>query len=345
VRQSLLTVTMLVAVWVAWMLRDLVMLVGFAALLAYALDPVVSWMERLALPGRRRVPHGVAAGLVVVLLVLVVGASLAASVPRLVQQMAGFASTAPETLARLEQNARAFLQAHGGKAFATGAGSANDATTSLLATLQRASTPLLGRVAGSLGGLAGVVLVPLFAVYMLADRDRARSAVLGFVPAERVPRAERLLDALDRALHAYVRGQALVCLAMGSAMAIVLTVLGVPVALLLGVVVGLAEIIPILGFWLAAAAIVLEGYSKTPGLALTGLAAYMVVNYLMGTFVSPRLLGRQVKLHPFVVNVSVIGGGMLLGPGGAILALPAAAMAKSLLDEFGPRAMERPRAA
>jgi predicted PurR-regulated permease PerM len=62
-----------------------------------------------------------------------------------------------------------------------------------------------------------------------------------------------------------------------------------------------------------------------------------VVNNLMGTFVSPRLLGRQVKLHPFIINVSVIAGAMLLGPPGAILALPAAAMTKALLDEFGPR--------
>src|SRR5262249_19317564 len=167
-RQSLLTVAMLVAVWAAWMLRDLVMLVGFAALLAYALDPIVSWVERLTLPGRRRVPHGVAAGLGVVLLVLVAGTGLIASVPRLVQQAAPFASTAPETLARLEQNVRSFVRATFGDRFATGEGGANDATTSLFATLQHASTPLLGRLAGSLGGLAGVVLVPLFVVYMLA---------------------------------------------------------------------------------------------------------------------------------------------------------------------------------
>jgi predicted PurR-regulated permease PerM len=62
-----------------------------------------------------------------------------------------------------------------------------------------------------------------------------------------------------------------------------------------------------------------------------------VTNNLIGTFVSPRLLGRTVKLHPFVINVSVIGGGILLGPAGAILALPIAAMAKSLLDEFRPK--------
>jgi len=101
--------------------------------------------------------------------------------------------------------------------------------------------------------------------------------------------------------------------------------------------VGLGEIIPIVGFWIAALTIALEGYSKAPGLALMGVAAYAIVNNLMQTFVSPRLLGGQVRLHPFIVNVSVIGGGILLGPAGAILALPAVAIIKALLDEFAPR--------
>src|SRR5262249_4705924 len=197
-----------------------------------------------------------------------------------------------------------------------------------------------GRMAGSLGGLASIVLVPLFAIYMLADRDRARAGVVGLLPADQAPRANQILDAFDRALRAYVRGQALVCLVVGTVMALVLGLLGFPVALLLAVAAGLGEIIPIVGFWIAAIAIGLEGYSKSPGLAVAGLAAYIVVDNLTDTFVTPRLLGRQVKLHPFLVNLSVIGGGMLLGPAGAILALPAAAMAKSLLDELRPRATE-----
>ena len=74
-----------------------------------------------------------------------------------------------------------------------------------------------------------------------------------------------------------------------------------------------------------------------PELALVGVGSYVVVNNLMQTFASPRLLGRQVQLHPLIVSLSVIGGGMLLGPAGAILALPAAAMARVLLEEFLPQ--------
>jgi predicted PurR-regulated permease PerM len=338
VRQGLLTVALLVLVWVAWALRDLLMLVAFAALIAYALDPVVGFVERARLPRRRPLPREVAAGLVIVLVVLIAAASLAEAVPRLLQQLTRFAGAAPAAFARIEQEARAFVESSGyGGLLSTEGGEPSTAVTSMLAAIQRGAMSLAGRALGNLGGLASLVLLPLFAFYMLADRHRARSSVLGMVPARRLPQAMRFLDALDRALRAYVRGQALVCLAMGAAVAVVLSILGFRLALLFGVVVGLAELVPFLGFWIAALAIALEGYSKSPGLAVAGVVAYTVVNNLVGTFVSPRLLGRQVKLHPFIVNLSVIGGGMLLGPAGAVMALPAAAIAKALLDEFGPR--------
>lgn len=337
-RNSLLTVALLVLVWLAWMLRDLVMLVGFAAVFAYALDPVVSLLERVPWRRGRALPRGLAAGLCILLLVAIAGISLAQAVPRLLQQFVNFAQAAPGTLTRVEKEIQAFVAAHGLAGALGGAQEDSGATaSSILASGLNGLKALLGRLLGNLGGLASLVLLPLFAFYMLADANRARAGVLARVPADRVTGVERFLDALDRALRAYVRGQALVCLAMGTAMAVVLSVLGFPVALLLGVLVGLAEIIPFLGFWLAAVAIALEGYSRSPGFALAGVGAYIVVNNLMGTFVSPRLLGGQVKLHPFLVNMAVIGGGMLLGPAGAILALPAAAIAKALLDEFGPR--------
>ena len=341
VRQSLLTVAMLVLVCLLWMLRDLVMLIGFAALLAYALDPIVSWVARLTLPGGRSIPRGLAAGLVILSLAVVAGAMLATAVPRLVQQFVGFAGAAPAALARLEQQVQEFLEAHGlAGLLGTGERGTNDAASSMSHVLQGWVAPMIGSVVDNAGNLVGLILLPLFAFYILLQRGAARSGALRRVPADLVPQTVRFLDAVDRALRAYVRGQALVCLAMGATVALVLRLLGFHLALLLGVTVGLAEIVPILGFWIAASAIVLEGYSKSPGLAIAGLAAYIVVNNVMGTFVSPRLLGSQVKLHPFIVNVAVLGGGILLGPAGAILSLPVAAAVKAVLDEFSPPATD-----
>ncbi len=337
-RQSLLTVALLVLVGLAWMLRDLLMLVAFAGLFAYTLDPVVGWVERRRLPGRRAMPRAVAGALVMLLLVLLAGVTLTVAIPPLVRQFTEFARAAPGSLQHLEQETRALIESQGwGRLLGNESRDTSGTVSSLLGAVESGLMSQLGGLLGGLAGLATLVLLPLFTFYLLVDGNRMRTRALEIVPADHLAQVRRLLGALDRALRAYVRGQILVCLTIGSTMAIVLGLLGLPVALLLGVAVGFAEIIPIAGFWLAASAIALEGYSVRPGLALAGVVAYMVVDYLMQTFVTPRLLGRQVRLHPLIISLSVIGGGMLLGPAGAILSLPAAAMARELLDELGPR--------
>ena len=223
---------------------------------------------------------------------------------------------------------------------ATGGGASGSASL-LLRAVQQASVRLLGGAFGNLGQVFGLALLPLLSFYLLTDREAVRSSALRFVPDDLRPQAARLMNAAEPALRAYVRGQSLVCLVIGTVMALVLKLLGFPVTLLLGVVVAIAEVVPFLGFWVAAIAIALVGYSMSPGLALAGLTAYIVVNNLMGTLVSPRLLGREVKMHPFVVTVSILGGGALLGPAGAILALPAAAVAQSVIAEFAAQRSTR----
>src|SRR5262249_23751980 len=143
--------------------------------------------------------------------------------------------------------------------------------------------------------------------------------------------------AVDRALKSYVRGQALVCLTMGGITGIVLSALGFSSGLLLGVVVGAAEVIPYVGFTIAALSIGLAGAG--PGLkhALIRIAAYSIVNALVGMLVTPRVMGRHLKMHPFVVTVSVLAGAELLGPPGVILALPGAAVTQALIQIYTGR--------
>jgi predicted PurR-regulated permease PerM len=124
---------------------------------------------------------------------------------------------------------------------------------------------------------------------------------------------------------------------MGVAAWIAFWALGLPASLLLGVVVGLAEIIPILGFWIASVAIVLAGWSVSPATAAWAFLAYLTLNQLVGVLITPRVMGRHMRMHPFVVTVSVLSGGALLGPAGAILALPLAAALQSLISEFAPK--------
>jgi predicted PurR-regulated permease PerM len=76
--------------------------------------------------------------------------------------------------------------------------------------------------------------------------------------------------------------------------------------------------------------------------ALAGVAGYVVINWVIGTFVTPRVMGRYLKMHPFVVTVSVLAGTQIFGPAGALLALPGAAMLQAVVGELTAPAAHQP---
>jgi predicted PurR-regulated permease PerM len=180
----------------------------------------------------------------------------------------------------------------------------------------------------------GLALLPLLAFYLLAESAAVQVSALRFVPEGAHSELVRLGGAVDRALRSYVRGQAIVCLVMGVVVGVALALLGFPLALLLGLLVGFAEVVPYLGFLVSAVAIGLAGLSVSPLHALAGVAAYTVINWVIGTLVTPRVMGRYLKMHPFVVTVSVLAGVQIFGPAGALLALPGAAMVQAVVGEL-----------
>jgi predicted PurR-regulated permease PerM len=203
----------------------------------------------------------------------------------------------------------------------------------------------LGRMFGGLIQVLGLAVLPILTFYLLAEREGVRASLFRFVPRDLHDRLLHVGDAIDRAMRSYVRGQAFVCVISGIATGLLLLALGIPHALLLGVLVGIVEVIPYLGFAVAAAAIALSGISVSPLTAALGVVAYTVVNNLVGIFVTPRVMGRYLKMHPFVIIVSVLAGAELLGPAGVILALPGAAVIQALIEEFARPAPSRRSAA
>jgi len=336
-RTAFLWIAVVVLV-LSWALRDLVLLVGYSVLLAYALFPVVAAIERPL--GRRgpRLQRGVAAAIVIVGLVTIVGWLLILAVPRLAAQAARFASGAPDALARLVQETRTYGAAHGLSAWLDPV--IEDVRVNVSGLFENL-VGTLARWAGKGGGFGQVLelaLLPLLAFYLLAESKAVRASALRFVPEGAHSVLVRLGVAVDRALRSYVRGQAIVCVVMGIVVGAALVLLGSPVALLLGLLVGFAELVPYLGFLVAAIAIALAGLSVDPIHAFSGVAAYVVINWLIGAFVTPRVMGRYLKMHPFIVTVSILAGVQIFGPAGALLALPGAAMIQAVVGELAPPA-------
>jgi predicted PurR-regulated permease PerM len=332
----IVTVVLATVLILLWALRDVMVLIGFAALLAFALDPLVSLLERIG-KENRRLPRPAASAVVMVALLALAAWAIVVALPHLATELGGFMKEMPATIERLLSELRAQAASRGLSQY-LGPLARPDAVNAptLLQEWGVAIVKFIGGHAGELGALVGIALVPLLTFYLLSEREDVETSALGFVPEDLRPDVSKAFQAIARALRSYVRGQSLVCLVMGSTVGIILAILNFPVAALLGTIVAVAEVVPIVGFWTAATAITLAGWGVSPTQAVLGLVIYVAINQFVGMFVTPRLMSRHMQLHPFVVIVSILAGGTLLGAAGAVLALPLAAAIQSVVSEFSP---------
>ena len=178
------------------------------------------------------------------------------------------------------------------------------------------------------GVLANLVLIPVVTFYLLRDWNRLIAALHELLPRAIEPRVARLAREADTTLSAFLRGQLLVMLALGTVYAIGLYWVGLDLALLFGMLAGLVSFVPylgvIVGILLAGGAALVQFQELLPVLAV--LAVFGVGQLLESFLFTPYLVGDRIGLHPVAVIFAVMAGGALFGFVGVLLALPVAAV-------------------
>lgn len=189
--------------------------------------------------------------------------------------------------------------------------------------------------------LFGMIFI---AVYLLVDVRKVKAAYLLAVPVHYRWDARDLWEAFGVSLSRYLGGLVFVVTIQGVLAGVALWVLGVPYALLLGVWVALTAIIPYLGAFLGAIpAVILAALQPNPltTVVLT-VIVYVAIQQLEGNFLTPRIQGRALHVHPIIVLLAVIGGAELAGLAGVIFAVPTLAVLRVFLDFFRLRIQTRP---
>ncbi|MBT3358776.1 MAG: AI-2E family transporter [Rhodospirillales bacterium] len=175
--------------------------------------------------------------------------------------------------------------------------------------------------------LSLVVIMPLVAFYLLRDWDRIVDHIDGMLPRTVAPVVRGLATEIDSTLSNFVRGQALVCLLLGGFYAIGLTLVGLDFGLVVGLGTGIISFIPYFGMAIGMAVglgIALAQFSDWVPIALVA-AVFGVGQILEGNFLTPRMVGDKVGLHPVWVIFAVMAGSALFGFTGMLLSIPAAA--------------------
>jgi predicted PurR-regulated permease PerM len=177
--------------------------------------------------------------------------------------------------------------------------------------------------------LFGVVFI---AAYLLADMRRFKAAFLSAVPHGYRRDAKTLWDAFGYSLSRYLGGLALVLFIQGAVSAVGLFLLGVPYALILGAFVSVAAVIPYFGAWLSAIPAVLVALTVSPTTALLTALLFLGIQQLEGNFLTPKIQGNTLRVHPILVFLAVIVGGWLCGIVGVLVAVPSLAVGRVLFD-------------
>jgi predicted PurR-regulated permease PerM len=210
--------------------------------------------------------------------------------------------------------------------------------------LGRAGGTLAATLGWTLGGLANLAIVLFVAVYVAADPDTYRQGLLRLVPPASRPRAEEVLARLGATLQRWLIGQLIAMVTIGTAVAVGLTLLGVPLALALGLLAGLLNFVPYLGPVLAFVPAALLALTEGVPTLLWVLGLYALIQALESYVVTPLIQQQAVALPPALIILAQVLLAVTVGWLGLLLATPLTAAVVVVIDMLYVEARREPAA-
>ncbi|MCC6900321.1 MAG: AI-2E family transporter [Polyangiaceae bacterium] len=323
-------------------LRDVLTPIFLAVTIAYILDPVVDRLERW------RIPRGAAIAIVLVGFTGAVTAFLLLVIPEIARDVASVAKELPghvqRGLARLEPILRdqGIAMPHTTDEWIAQLKSKADSiSASQLAPVGNALKAVIGGTVSAIGAVFGALIVPILAVYLLADFDRMVSGVHALVPLRFRDSVAEIASEIDHTLSQFMRGQLTVMLILAVLYGGAYWLLGVRLAIPIGIAAGILNFVPYVGGAFALVAGIIMSLIGGGGMGqIAGVViAYAVVQTLEGFVITPRIVGESVGLSEIWVLLALFVGGEAFGFLGVLLAVPLAAVLKI----FVARALSRYR--
>lgn len=311
----------LVGLWFLIQLWPLLLILTTSFIFMAALLPYVEWMVR------RGINRVAAVVIILVIILAVLGSMIAIVAPAVVDEFRDLRANLPDYARDVET-------------FASDLGF----NTERWDLPERAAEIDWNRIiSGSqvvdygqrvLVGILTGLTVAVITAYLLVETHRLRAFLFRFIPPEREADAQHFLRALERVVGGYVRGQLITSLIIGVYTTVVMLLVGVPNAIAFGVLAAFADIIPLVGGIIAVVPASIAAFQESPTQALIVLVALLVYQQFEDRLLVPRVYGQTLNLPALVVLLAVLAGAELMGVVGVLLALPAAAAGRVILDYY-----------
>jgi predicted PurR-regulated permease PerM len=322
----LVSLILLVAglIWVASGISWLIGLILISLLIVYILQPALMFFK-----DRLKIKHGPATVIVFCLFLLFCAFVVSLVIPVIYYEASELIDTFPHYAARAQEFLSWFTQQTINLDIEA---EARGYLVNLTDNFHQAVEYIAEASMSLIGGAVDFFLILFLVFYLLYDFHAVREQIVELIPKARRPLAEEIIKIIDTNAGTFIRGSLVRCTFVGIVTGAVLAIVGMPYALLLGLLAGIFNFILYLGPYIAAVPAVLLSFSPLTPSPIVIILIYVVIQVLDGMFLAPIVLGRIVKLKPITVIIVILAGGKLAGVLGMVLAVPLAGIIKGVLD-------------
>lgn len=322
------------------MARGALLPLAVSAILAYLLFPAVKILEDV-FPWNQKWPQGTRIGSIIVIYSLalaILAGSLAIIVPPAFQQTSEFINEIPVLFEDARQTVENWNNWYTEKISADVRiqieGILEDQGSILIDAGQSVIGKTLGTVTNTVTTVIGLAIVPFMLFYLLKDREAATEEIYSLMPSESQKHAKNIVNITNRVLGSYVRAQLTLGVIVGTVVSVGLYFLGIKFSVLLGLVAGVTELIPVIGPLLGAVPGILVTLASSPEKILWVLSLYVGIQLIENTLLVPRIQGHAVQMHPIIIMFVLVVGSEAAGLFGVIISVPLAAVSRDVFKYF-----------
>lgn len=314
----------LIAVWVLFVLQDVLLMLIGAMIIAFAIEPLANKLHTY------KVPRAVSVVIVYLAFLGIIGVAITLILPILTEQIAQLATQAPQLILGLEAN----IGRLPGFSPETVIPQIQQGVSTVGDNLANISNVIFQQTKSIFSGALSLLLVFIIAFYLVIEEDALKKMFAHIVPGKHMAYVELMIDRIETKLGRWLLAQLFLGIIVGFAVGIAMWAIGIKYALVLGLVAGLLEVFPVIGPLVAGVFGVGIAFSQSFTLGIIAFVLYIIIQQTESHVLIPNIMKKATGLNPLVTLIAVLLGGRLAGVVGVILSVPIATIISIILTDF-----------
>lgn len=316
-------VILILALLFLFYVRDVIMIVFVSVIIATAINP---WVDSLQ---KRGLPRIMSIIIIYTIIFGLISLAIALIIPAMTTQLSQFAKNFPAIYEKISSGLPG-TDAEGSELAET----IQNSLQSMVSALGNITSGIFAGLSGIFGGLFSLAGILVLTFYIVIIEGGLKKFIAGVSPAKYQPYLIQLTGRIQTRLSHWIKGQLILSLIIGVASFIGLVILGIPYALVLGLIAGLTEFIPYAGPVIGAVPAVLIALTISPWKAVFVVILYIIIQQLENNLLVPKIMQKVTGLNPIVVIIVMLLGARLMGMLGIILAIPFTIIGDEFLKDF-----------